>query len=143
MRSLVVGLLVVVAIWLLVLAALYLVGRRRAARELTALLPNLLTLFRGLLRDPRVPRRSKLLVGFAVVWLVSPIDLVPEFIPIVGPLDDAIMAALVLRHLIRRAGRDVVTEHWRGEPGTLDLILRIAGADRTAHDPAEGRNPRR
>jgi uncharacterized membrane protein YkvA (DUF1232 family) len=146
-RSLVVGLLVIVAFWLLVLAALFVVGRGRAARELGALLPNLLTLFRGLLRDPRVPRRSKFLVGFAVAWLVSPIDLVPEFIPIVGPLDDAIMAALVLRLLIRRAGRGVVADHWRGEPGTLDLILRVAGADRAggdpAGDPASGSRPSR
>jgi uncharacterized membrane protein YkvA (DUF1232 family) len=146
-RSLLVGLLVVVALWLLVLAVLYVVGRRGAARELAALLPNLLALFRGLLCDPRVPRRSKFLVGFAVAWLVSPIDLVPEFIPIVGPLDDAIMAALVLRHLIRRAGRSVVAEHWRGEPGTLDLIVRLAGADRAegdpAGDPANGPGPSR
>ena len=64
-------------------------------------------------------------VLFAVAWLVSPIDLVPEFIPVAGPLDDAIVAALVLRHVLRRTDRTVLAEHWRGEPATLDTILRI------------------
>jgi Uncharacterized conserved protein len=69
------------------------------------------------------------------VWVVSPIDLIPEFIPIVGPLDDAIVAALVLRHVLRRAGRDVVQEHWNGDPATLGKLLRIAGV-RQGDSPA-------
>jgi uncharacterized membrane protein YkvA (DUF1232 family) len=76
-------------------------------------------LFRGLLRDPRVPRSGKLWVAFAVVWIASPIDLIPEFIPIAGPLDDAIVAALVLRYLLRRTSDDGLSEHWRGDPATL------------------------
>jgi uncharacterized membrane protein YkvA (DUF1232 family) len=79
-----------------------------------------MVLFRGLLRDPRVPRSAKLWLGFAVVWIASPIDLVPKFIPIAGPLDDAIVAALVLRHLLRRTDRSVLFEHWRGDPATLE-----------------------
>ena len=82
-----------------------------------------MVLFRGLLRDPRVPRSAKLWLGFAVVWIASPIDLVPEFIPIAGPLDDAIVAALVLRHLLRKTDRSVVFEHWHGEPATLETIV--------------------
>jgi uncharacterized membrane protein YkvA (DUF1232 family) len=70
-----------------------------------------------------VPRSSKLLVGFAVVWLVSPIDLVPEFIPVLGPLDDVIVAALVLRHLAKSAGPDVLADHWRGDTATLERIV--------------------
>jgi uncharacterized membrane protein YkvA (DUF1232 family) len=73
-----------------------------------------------------VPRGSKVLVGFAVLWFISPIDLVPEFIPVLGPLDDAVLAALVLRHLVKRAGREVVAEAWPGDPATLERMLRLA-----------------
>jgi uncharacterized membrane protein YkvA (DUF1232 family) len=86
-------------------------------------------LFRGLLRDPRVPRSAKLWLWFAVVWVASPIDLIPEFIPTAGPLDDAIVSAIVLRHVIRMGDTQVVTEHWRGDPATLHRILRIARLD--------------
>jgi uncharacterized membrane protein YkvA (DUF1232 family) len=100
-------------------------GRRTAAREVAALLPNLLRLFKGLVRDPRVPRRSKVLLLFGAAWIASPIDLIPEFIPVLGTLDDAVVAALILRHLLRTAGRDVVADHWRGNPATLDRLLRL------------------
>ena|SRR5438552_3762778 len=124
------SILILVAIWIVALALLYAAGRRLAAKELATLLPNLLILFRGLLKDKRVPRGSKALLAIAIVWVVSPIDLIPEFLPVIGPLDDAVMAALVLRHVIRRAGRDVVAEHWRGEPATLEVLLRVAGVTR-------------
>ena len=115
-----------VSVWVVAVVVLFLVGRRLAARELATLLPNLVRMCRTLLRDPRVPRGSKVLVGFAVVWFVSPIDLVPEFIPVLGPLDDAILAALVVRHLVRRAGREVVAEAWPGDPATLERMFRLA-----------------
>jgi uncharacterized membrane protein YkvA (DUF1232 family) len=118
-----VAVLWLVGVWILAIVELVIAGRRSAARELATLVPNLVLLFRGLLRDPRVPRGSKALLWFAVVWVVSPIDLIPEFIPIAGPLDDAIVAALVLRHVLRTSGPDVVGEHWRGDPATLDRIL--------------------
>jgi uncharacterized membrane protein YkvA (DUF1232 family) len=117
---------VAVAIWVVAIVVLFLVGRRLAARELATLLPNLVRMCRTLLRDPRVPRGSKLLVGFAVLWFISPIDLVPEFIPVLGPLDDAILAALVVRHLVKRAGREVVAEAWPGDPATLERMFRLA-----------------
>jgi uncharacterized membrane protein YkvA (DUF1232 family) len=60
-----------------------------------------------------------------VAWLLFPIDLVPEFVPIAGPLDDAIVVALVLRHVLRRTDRAVLAEYWRGEPSTLDAIIRL------------------
>jgi uncharacterized membrane protein YkvA (DUF1232 family) len=115
-----------VSVWVVAVVVLFLVGRRLAARELATLLPNLVRMCRTLLRDPRVPRGSKVLVGFAVVWFVSPIDLVPEFIPVLGPLDDAILAALVVRHLVKRAGREVVAEAWPGDAATLERMLRLA-----------------
>src|SRR3990172_2695084 len=67
-------------------------------------------------------------LAFAVVWIASPIDLVPEFIPVAGPLDDAIVAALVLRHLLRRTDRSVVFEHWRGDGAPLSAIVSFGPA---------------
>jgi len=126
MRALLIAAGVAVATWIAAVAALYVFGRRTAARELAGLLPNLVILFKGLIRDPRVPRRTKILLGVAALWVVSPIDLVPEFLPVIGPLDDAVMAALVLRHVVKRAGPGVVADHWRGAPGTLDVLMRAA-----------------
>jgi uncharacterized membrane protein YkvA (DUF1232 family) len=128
MKTLLLALGIAIGIWLVAVLALLLIGRRTAARELATLLPNLVRLFRGLLGDSRVPRGSKILLSIAVVWFVSPIDLVPEFIPILGPLDDAVVAALVLRHVVRKAGREVVAEHWNGDERTLGVLLRVAGA---------------
>ena len=123
-----VALIAVAAVWVVLVLTLIAVGRRSAARALAGLLPNLIGLFRGLLRDPRVPRGSKVLLGLSIVWFLSPIDLIPEFVPVAGPVDDAIIGILVLRHVLRRAGRDVVADHWRGDSATLDRILRLAGA---------------
>jgi uncharacterized membrane protein YkvA (DUF1232 family) len=114
---------VVVAIWILGIGLLVVTGRKTQARDLAAFLPYLLVLFRGLLKDPRVPRSSKAWLVFAVVWIASPIDLVPEFIPVLGPLDDAVVAALVLRHVLRRTERSIVEECWRGNSAFLDRVL--------------------
>lgn len=127
MKTLLVILGVALLLWLLMLVVLMLLGRRTHARELAALLPNLIKLFKGLIGDERVPRGSRLLLGFAAVWLVSPIDLLPESIPVLGPLDDVVVAALVLRHLVRKAGPEVVRDHWHGGDQALRLILRVAG----------------
>jgi uncharacterized membrane protein YkvA (DUF1232 family) len=124
MRGLLIGIGIALVIWLAAVIALVAFGRRSQARELAKLIPNLLMLFRGLLRDPRVPRSGKLWVAFALVWIASPIDLIPEFIPIAGPLDDAIVAALVLRHLLRSTSQEVLSEHWHGDPTTLRTIAR-------------------
>jgi uncharacterized membrane protein YkvA (DUF1232 family) len=125
MRSVLIGIGIAVAIWLVAVIVLVALGRRSQARELAKLIPNLLVLFRGLLRDPRVPRSSKLWVAFAVVWIASPIDLIPEFIPIVGSLDDAVVAALALRFVLATTDGAIVREHWRGDPATLERLLRF------------------
>ena len=129
MHGLLIGLGVGAFVWLAAIIALFVFGRRSAARELATLIPHLLVLFRGLLRDARVSRGSKRWLWFAIVWLVSPIDLIPEFIPVLGPLDDAIVAAFVLRHVLRRTNVSVLSDHWRGDPATLEKILRIASTD--------------
>lgn len=128
MRTFLIAIGIVVAVWVLAIAALWFFGRKVAAKQLARAIPDLMALCRGLLGDPRVPLGSKLLLGGALVWLLSPIDLVPEFIPVLGPLDDVIVVGLVLRHLIKRAGADVVQEHWRGDPRVLRTALRLAGA---------------
>lgn len=124
------------SLWVLAVLALIVAGRRSGARELASLIPNLLRLFRGLLRDPRVPRASKAWLWFAVAWLVSPIDLIPEFIPIAGPLDDAVVAALVLRHVLRKTDRAVLMQHWRGNPATLDPILGVRDRPTAGTEPS-------
>ena len=128
MRWVLIGGLALVALWLVTVAVLLWLGRKTLARELVALLPNLVRLFRGLLRDDKVPRSSKALLLLGAVWLASPIDLIPEFLPGIGGIDDAVVAGLVLRHLVRKAGPDVVREHWQGDPRTLSLLLRLARA---------------
>jgi uncharacterized membrane protein YkvA (DUF1232 family) len=133
-HPLLVGFAIAFVVWLVAVAALLAFGRVSAAKELVGLVPNLLLLFKDLVRDPRVPRSAKLWLGFAAVWLASPIDLLPEFLPVVGPLDDAIVAAAVLRHLVRKAGSEVVYEHWRGDPATIARVLRVFRAE----GPASG-----
>jgi uncharacterized membrane protein YkvA (DUF1232 family) len=122
-RGLLIGIGIAFAVWAVAVLVLIGSGRRSEARALATLLPNLLVLFRGLLTDRRVPRSAKVWLGLAVVWIASPIDLVPEFIPIAGPLDDAIVATLALRCLLRRAPRPLLFEHWRGDPATLEAII--------------------
>jgi uncharacterized membrane protein YkvA (DUF1232 family) len=126
-RWLLIGLGAVLLVWLLAVAFLMWRGRTTTARELVTFVPNVLRLFRGLLGDDRVPRSAKAWLLVGIVWLASPIDLIPEFLPGIGPLDDAVVAALVLRHLVRRAGDEVVREHWHGDPRTLAVVMRVAG----------------
>jgi uncharacterized membrane protein YkvA (DUF1232 family) len=118
-------LLVLIAVWTIVVIVLVIAGRIFLARELALVLPNLIRLFGGLLRDGRVPLRAKIVLAVASVWLASPIDLIPEFIPIAGSFDDAIVAALALRFVLRTTDGAVLREHWRGDPATLERLLRL------------------
>ncbi len=120
----------VVAIWLALAGVLVLAGRGPLAREVASLIPNLTLLFARLLGDARVPRRAKLALAVGAAYLAMPIDLVPDFIPVVGSLDDAIVVALVMRYVLRSTEPSVMRGHWRGEPRTLEHLLRAAGASR-------------
>ena len=100
-------------------------GRRGDARALAGFIPDCLVLFKRLIADPRVDRRRKGLLLGMVAYLASPIDLVPDFIPVAGQLDDAILAAFVLRTVLRGAGPGVVREHWPGPERSLRLVLRL------------------
>jgi uncharacterized membrane protein YkvA (DUF1232 family) len=114
--------------WLALVVALIVFGKRALAREVASLVPNLTRLFTGLVGDPRVPVRAKVVLGATALYLAMPIDLVPDFIPVAGQLDDAIVAAFALRYVIGTTPREVVAEHWRGDPETLRRILALARA---------------
>src|SRR5206468_4473363 len=94
-----------------------------AVKDLATVLPACATTARRLSRDPRVPRRVKLAVAFAGVWVLSPIDLIPEFLPVIGPLDDIVVVALALRYAARRVPRDAIEEAWPGDRRILDKLL--------------------
>ena len=108
------------------LVALVVAGRRSEASALLRFIPDCVVLLKRLLGDSRVPRWSKLVLGLLVAYLISPIDLVPDFIPVAGQLDDVLIAALALRASLRTAGPDLLRELWPGPPESLRLVLRCA-----------------
>jgi len=124
-RWLLIGIAVAVFAYALVLALLFAAGRRAEARAFARFVPDCAVLFRRLLRDPRVPGLRKVFVGLLLIYLVMPFDLVPDFIPIIGQLDDAILTALVLRGLVRSAGHGIIEEHWPGPPESLRVLLKL------------------
>ena len=115
------------AAYLLIVLALVVAGRRTDARALAGFVPDCLILFSRLLRDPRVPRRSKVLVASLIPYLALPIDLIPDFIPVAGQADDAILVALVLRTLVKRTDAVVLRELWPGPDRSLAAVFRLAG----------------
>ena len=119
--------LLIAAILLLATWALLVVAAKRLPpgilKDLAGFLPACLTTVRRLRNDPRVPRRAKVAILLAGLWLLSPIDLLPEFLPIIGPLDDVLVIALALRYAARRVPREVLLEAWPGEPRLLECLL--------------------
>jgi len=112
----------VVASWLLLLV----LARRLPPgilRDLAAFIPDCVTTVRRLRKDPRVPRRAKIAIVIAGIWVASPIDLIPEFIPVIGPLDDIIVVALALRYAGRQVPREVLLAAWPGEPRLIQRLL--------------------
>lgn len=105
--------------------ALALTGRRGAARALVTLIPDCVVLARRLLADPRLPRRRKVVLIMMLAYLALPFDLVPDFIPVLGQLDDAIIVAVSLRFVLRGAGPHLVGEHWPGPPESLGVLQRL------------------
>jgi uncharacterized membrane protein YkvA (DUF1232 family) len=103
-------------------------GRGADARALARLIPDCIVLVTRLAREPRVPRRRKLLLLALVAYLSMPFDLVPDFVPVAGQLDDPIIVALVLRHFVRAGGESLIRELWPGPERSLALILRLAQA---------------
>ena len=128
LRAALIGLAVLLSSWalLVVLAARLPPG---VLKDLAGFLPACVTLVRRLARDPRVPTRVKLVVLFAGLWVLSPIDLIPEFLPVIGPLDDVVVVALALRYAARRVPRAVLLEAWPSDPGLLNRLLGAPRAD--------------
>jgi uncharacterized membrane protein YkvA (DUF1232 family) len=112
------------------LVALIVAGRRGVARDVARFIPDCIVLVTGLLRDPRVPRRHKRLLGVLIGYLALPFDLVPDFIPVAGHVDDALVVVLALRVVLRGSGTELLREHWRGPDSSLALVLRFAGVPR-------------
>ena len=101
-------------------------------KDLADFLPACVTLVRRLSRDPRVPASAKVALVVAALWVLSPIDLIPEFLPVIGPLDDIVVVALALRYAGRRVSRDVLLEAWPGDPR---LLFRLLGVPREPPSP--------
>jgi uncharacterized membrane protein YkvA (DUF1232 family) len=118
----------VVALWLLVVGVLILLGRRARAREMAAFVPDCLVLFKRLLGDPRVPRRAKVALVVLAGYIALPLDLVPDFIPVIGFIDDALFIVLGISYVVRATGREAVEELWPGSDAGLKLILAGAAA---------------
>jgi uncharacterized membrane protein YkvA (DUF1232 family) len=116
------------ALWLLLVLVLVMLGRYRDARELAAFVPDCVVLFRRLLADRRVPRSAKVALALLVLYVAMPFDLVPDFIPIVGQLDDAILVAATVAYVARSAGAEVVEELWPGSERGLRVVLAGASA---------------
>lgn len=115
-----------VAIW--IVFALYLLVARpdeTTIRETLRLLPDSFRLLRRLTTDRSIPLRTRLLVWVLLVYLASPIDLIPDFIPVIGYADDVVISSVVLRHLVKRAGPEKLREHWPGSPDGLARLLQL------------------
>lgn len=119
-------LLLAVSLLLASWALLILLARRLppgTAKDLATVLPACATTVRRLRKDRRVPRSARVAVVIAGLWVISPIDLIPEFLPVIGPLDDVIVVALALRYAARRVPREVIFEAWPAEPRILERLL--------------------
>lgn len=101
-------------------------GRSGQARAVAGFIPDCIVLFKRLLQDERVPRGRKRLVVATLAYLALPFDLVPDFIPVAGQLDDAIVVAFALRAVLRSGGPSLLQEHWPGPAQSLRIIERLA-----------------
>jgi uncharacterized membrane protein YkvA (DUF1232 family) len=128
-KWLLVGVTIAVVLYATFVAHLFAAGRSDTARALARFVPDCIVLFRRLLRDPRVPRRTKIVLAALIGYLAMPIDVVPDFIPVAGYLDDAVLVAFALRKVLRRTQADLIREHWPGPPESLGFILRVAGGN--------------
>ena len=117
----------VLAIYAAFVLELVLAGRRSQARALAGFVPDCAVLFKRLATDRRIPRAKRALLVATAAYLAFPLDLVPDFIPVAGQLDDAILVVLALRTLARSGGRELVTEHCPGPPESLAFVLRATG----------------
>lgn len=126
LQALAIALVAVVIVWAALVAILLVVRPGDLAlRDAMRLLPDTVRLVRRIAADRSIPFRARVSVWLLLVYLASPIDLIPDFVPIIGYADDAILVSFVLRRLIQRAGSDKLREHWPGSPEGLDTLRRV------------------
>ena len=120
-----------VCVWLLLVVALYVNGRRyddpTRLRDVVRLLPDVVRLLHRLSKDRSLPRGIRVRLGVLLVYLALPVDLVPDFIPVVGYADDVVVVVVVLRSVIRVAGVDALDRHWTGSADGLRLVKQLCG----------------
>ena len=120
-----------VAIWAILVAVLYIVAPKQedptTLRDVLRLIPDVVRLVRRLAADPDLPRGVRWGLLALLVYLLLPIDVVPDFIPVVGYADDAVVVALVLRFVVRASGPEALDHHWPGTPHGLRAVKRLAG----------------
>ncbi len=125
-------------LWLVLLALLW---RARpeglSTRATLRLLPDLVRLVRRLAGDRGLPRGVRVRLWLLLGYLLSPVDLVPDVVPVLGYADDVVVVALALRAVVRRAGTEALARHWPGDPAGLEVVSRLAGLRR----PATGAAP--
>jgi uncharacterized membrane protein YkvA (DUF1232 family) len=124
--SVLVGVAVFATLYTAAVVCLVVLGRRQDARALATLIPDCIRLVTRLLRDPRVPRRRKLLLAALAGYLALPFDLIPDFVPVAGQLDDVIVVAFVLRRFVQSSGDSLIREHWPGPERSVELLLRVS-----------------
>lgn len=127
---LIVGLGVLLSIYAAFIVSLLLVGRRENARAIAGFVPDCTVLLARVLREPELPRRRWLVLVLVTGYLAMPFDLVPDFIPVIGYLDDAIVVALALRWLLRTPGQDRLQLLWPGPDSSFRILIRLAGGRR-------------
>ena len=118
-----------VVLWVALLALFFVLRPKDVpVRELIAVVPDVLRLLRSLVRDGTVPVDVRLVLVGLICWIVSPIDLIPEFIPVLGPLDDVVVAVVAMRYVRRRVGIEDLRDRWHGTPDGFALLTRVIGA---------------
>jgi len=118
--------LATVIVYAIFVGVLALVGRSSNARAVAGFVPDCIVLFKRMLGDSRLPRRYRAIVVAMVVYLALPFDLIPDFIPVAGQFDDAIVVVLTLRAILRGGGLEMIEEHWPGPRSSLSFILKLA-----------------
>ena len=127
--SIVIGVVVgLVVLWAALLALFWILRPKGVpVRELLGVVPDLVRMLRDIVRYPSSPVDVRLVLVGLLVWIVSPIDLIPEFIPVIGPLDDVVVAVVAMRYVRRRIGVEGMRAHWRGSEDAFTLLGRVAG----------------
>ena len=119
----------ILVLWAVLIAALWLIRPRDVGlRDLVSVVPDVLRLIRALVADRTTPLGVRLALVVLLLWILSPIDLIPEFVPVLGPLDDVVVTVLVLRYVARRVGLRELRRRWLGSDAGFDLLARVLGA---------------